>query len=559
MISNIFRSLHLQWRLNAAVLLCMTLASAFLAITSGYARLVATDELQQSLEETSAAGRTLLITGNRYSFSDELSQRLGKILDQALKDQLVIRHAASEPEQPTVIAVAGHSVLVRTLDLYSFNLLADNVRVIEGRLPTQVRLNEATDSWRPPPIEAVIGLSTAKLSGYAIGDRVSGDKGYHRLDIVGIVEPLDRGDDLWGQDLSAFEILTGKDQADSEGIALPLIIASTSMQSNYPERPVFLHQVSWRVTMNRHLIDVDDVETLRSDLANLQTQSATIRARTETDLVGILADFQVRVSRLRTMITLLTAQALIFVFYALATVASSQVVRSQVELATLSGRGASVWQILLAYTAEKLILAMVAALLLGPGLAQGVLTLWGTGSGEFSPIGLAGEAWLLSGLAAVLGWFALILPAYSTVRKRSADEQSWRHRPPRQSLVQRRYLDLFLLVIGGLLTWQLHQTGSFLMQGVRETRLADPLLLTGPSLMLIAITMVFLRLLPILFHLAGQLVRPLRGVVLSPGPRPAAVGPAGLAGQPHGRSGFVFGYPCQYLGHWPRETPGPTG
>jgi hypothetical protein len=515
MIGSSYQRFRHRWRLNSAVLLCLTLASALLAVSSGYGRQVATEELQQSLDETSPAGRTLLVTGSRYSFTDDMGQRLREILGEALKDHLVIRHAMSWPDQQPVINVAGQDAAVTTLNLYSFNLLAENVRVVEGRLPGQVRLYEATDSWRPPPIEAVIGRQAAEQSGYRIGDRVSGMKGYHRLNIVGIVEALDPSDDLWGQDLSAFEIAPGENGNGPENFGLPLIIASTSMQSNYPERPVFVHEVSWRITINRHSIDVDKVNALRSDLINFQTQSATKRASLQTDLVDILEDLQTRVSRLRTMVYLLSAQALVLVLYALSSFATSLIARTRVELATLAGRGASVWQVLQVYITEKLLMALVAALFLGPGLAQVSLYLWNMSSGDHSLAGLGREAWLLSGLAAGLGWLSLVSPAYSTVRKGSTELQSWRRRPSQRSLIQRRYIDVFLLVFGGLLTWQLNRSGSFLMQSIGESRLADPLLLTGPTLMVIAAAMTSLRALPTIFRLADRLSQPLRNVVIA--------------------------------------------
>jgi hypothetical protein len=72
---------------------------------------------------------------------------------------------------------------------------------------------------------------------------------------------------------------------------------------------------------------------------------------------------------------------------------------------------------------------------------------------------------------------------------------------------------MLLLVFGGLLTWQLNRSGSFLVKGVGQSRLADPLLLMGPTLMIIAGTLVFLRVLPILFRLLGRLFQPCSSLV----------------------------------------------
>jgi len=514
MIDHALRHLHRHWRLNLAVLLCLTLASALLGSFSGYTEAIATRELNQNLDEARPAERNLLITGTRYSFSEELYERLQEILGNALRDRLVIRHAASPADHQPLIEGTIRKRVVTLLDVYSFNKLSENVRLVEGRLPAQVLLREAHGSWRPPPIEAVIGVRAAEQSGYGVGDRLTASKTYHRLDIVGIVEPLDPHDDVWGEDLSAFDVATVTGDLNTDAIALPLIIAPASMQSSYPDRPIFLHVVSWRITLNHQLISADRAEGLHSDLINFQTQSATKRAAISTGLVRILADYLARLSRVRMTLFLLNAQALIFVLYTLTMFSSFVVDRSRVELATLSGRGASAWQIARVFALENLILALPAALLLGPALAQGVILLWSKSTGEVLRITMPREAWLLSGAAAGFGWLALVLPVFLSARRYVLGRQQLRARPARLSVAQRRYLDLYLLAFGGLLYWQLNQAGSFVMRRLGDTQLADPLLLLGPLILLIAIAMIFLRILPFLLRLVAWFVQHRRGLVL---------------------------------------------
>jgi len=514
MIDLTLRHLTRHWRLNAAVLLCLTLASALLAGSSSYAAATAARELNQSLAEASPAERNLLITGNRYTFSEALYESLRERLGEVLKDRLVIRHVTLPADRQPLTEEADQKRTVVLLDVYSFNTLPENVRVVEGRLPTQVRLREAEEYWRPPPIEAVIGARAAEQSGYTVGDRLTASKTFHRLDIVGIVEPLDPHGDVWGEDLSAFEIATDTHDLDADELTLPLIIAPGSMQSNYPEAPIFWHEVSWRITLNHRLISPDKAESLHSDLINFQTQSATVRAKTDTGLVRILADYLARLSRMRMTLFLLTAQTLVFVLYTLTIFTSFVVDRSQVELATLSARGGSAWQIARVFGLENLILALPAALILGPGLAQGAIRLWGNATGELVPSALPGEAWLLSGIAAGLGWLALVLPVFLAARRNVSGWQQARARPPQVSAVQKRYLDLYLLAFGGLLYWQLNQSGSVVMDRLENIQLADPLLLIGPSLLLIGAAMVFLRVLPFLLRLIARLTQRLRGWAL---------------------------------------------
>ncbi|MGD9029633.1 MAG: hypothetical protein PVG25_07445, partial [Anaerolineae bacterium] len=522
MIKLTLRHLGRHWRLNGGVLLCLTLASTLLVSLSGHSAAVAEHELSQTLAEASPHERSLLLSGSRYTFNEELYRDLDERLGDILGERLVIRHATLVADPEPSSGGTGEKGEVTLVEAYSFSVMPDAVRVLEGRLPVQVRLSEAQGSWRPPPIEAVIGLGAAELSGYTIGDRVVASKGYHRLDIVGIVEPLEPQADLWGEDLSAFAI----DPADAvhphpveltaEGIALPLIVASASMRSVYPDVPIFLHDVTWRVTLNHDAVKVDDVKQLHSDLINFQTQSATVGAGTSTRLVQLLAAYVARLSRVRMTLLLLMAQSLYVVFYTLTVFTSAMGDRSRTELATLSARGASLWQITGIFAIEGLILVLPAALLFGPGLAQAVSWLWRPSSGSVETIALSREAWVLSGVVAGLGWVALLVPVFVEVRRGFTGWLDRRVRPSQLSAAQERYLDLYLLAFGGLLTWQLNRSGSFVMRAVGSRRLgnlllADPLLLIGPSLLLIAGAMVFLRAIPLLLRPLARLAQRLRG------------------------------------------------
>jgi hypothetical protein len=501
------RHLRRHWRLNLAVLLCLTLASALLASLSGYNAALAARELSRALDEAGPAERTLLITGASSTFRDELYANLQKSLGKTLQDRLVIRHAALPADPP---------LPVERLDVYSFDRLAERVRLVEGRLPDQINLMEA-HGW-PPPVEAVIGQRAAEQAGVAIGDRLTASGLYRRLDIVGIVEPLDPSADLWGGDLGAFGVVTDTADLGADAVALPLIIAPESMRS-YLGSPIFPHEISWRITLNTRRLSPATAEALYTDLLNFRAQAATQGATASSGLLQILPDSLARLSRLRVALWLLTAQTLAVVLVALTMFTSFVVDRARAEVATLSARGANTWQITRVFALENLILALPAVLLLGPGLAQVILLLWSQSSGQPLPNRLSGEPWLLSALAAAVGWLALVVPIFWTARRRSHEPQPAGARPPQQSALHKRYVDLYLLAFGGLLVWQLNRSGSFLARAVAGSRLgnvplADPLLLLGPFVLLIAAALVFLRIVPFLLRLVARLFRHQRGLVL---------------------------------------------
>ena len=373
MMDLVFRHLRRHWRLSLAILLCLALASALMASLSGHAAAVSAGELQRRLEGAGPAERSLLITGTLYTFGDELYASLQQRLGRLLKDRMVIRQATLLADSRRPGEGAGREQAFTYLEVYSFDKLAENVRLVEGRLPGQISLSQAVGN-SPPPVEAVLGASAAGQSGLGPGDRLTAGGMYHRLDIVGIVEPLDPDDDVWGGDLAAFAILSGTRDLEAGGQALPLIIASESMRS-YLGRPVFPHEVSWRVTLNTGRIGPGRAEALHAALINFQAQATTRGAQVHTGLDQLLAETLARLSRLRVAVLLLAAQTLALALYALTMVNAFVVDRFRGEVATLSARGLGAWRIAGRFALESLLLALPAALLLGPGLAWAVLSL----------------------------------------------------------------------------------------------------------------------------------------------------------------------------------------
>jgi hypothetical protein len=523
-----FRHLRRHWRLNVAALVGLILAVALLASLPGYAAAIAARELGQNLEEAHFAERSLLITGKRSAFNNDVYESLRRELGELFKDRLEVRDAllSADPRPPSE-QVEGTSPSISSLHMYSLDRLAEIVRVLEGRLPDPILMSDFVDPLKPPPIPTVIGVRAAESTGIAVGDRLTAGNDFHRLDIVGIVEPLDPSDDLWGGDLSAFELAIDATNPNEDVVTLPLIIASGSMRTISPKtfRNVFPHEVLWRVLLQHQRINADNAAAVHARLINIQTQMETSDATVSTGLVQILADYMAQLSRVRTSLFLLVAQAFFFVLYALGVLSSLMLDQSQSELATLSGRGANTWQITLIFAVENLALAAPAALLLGPGLALGGLRVWAEVSGQGVPAALPRESWLLSGVAGGLGWLALVVPVALAARGNLVAWRQSRARPARRSAAQKLYLDVFLLILGGLLYWQLNQSGSFVVQRLGDIQLADPLLLLGPTFLLVATALIFLRLFPALLQMVAWVFQRMRGLMLPLGLRRLARDP----------------------------------
>ena len=479
MIRITLRHLIRHWRLNLTVFLTLALGSTILISLSGYESVISNQELDRAFTQASPAERSLLITSTSATFDAAIYQHLQSSLGTALKERFEIRRATLQVSPRFAADLAISSV-----DLYSFDSIAGHVRLVEGRLPKPVRLSEAVGR-APPSVEAVIGAGAAEAAGYQLGDRVAVSL-YHRFEIVGIVEPFDANDDAWGGDLSAFE---GTPQAD----VLSLIISPGSMRANILQ-PIFPHRVYWRVTLDREHIWSEQVEDLRLNLLNFESQIGTHGATVISDLTRIFDEHQARLAPLHTMFFLLCLQSALILLFALAALASTRDQSSQQELSTFSARGAGLLQRIGSTALEALIISMPAALICGTVLAQVLILVWQRDSNTLAVYPFPGSIWLISAILAGAGWLALTLPVlFATPRETLGDAR------PNRPWVQIYSLDVYLFAFGGLLFWQLGQSDSFVTDQLgNNTHLFDPLLLAGPSLMLAASALLGIRLLPIL-------------------------------------------------------------
>ena len=275
--------------------------------------------------------------------------------------------------------------------------------------------------------------------------------------------------------------------------------------------------VAWRLILDQSRITPDNAEAIEGKITGLTTLLSSSGTSMSSNLPNILLAYRENLATVRMVLLLLGVQAYLFVLYALAIVTSAAMESLQGEMVVLAGRGASTAQILGTYILEGLLLALLAGGALGPLAAQGFLLGWGRLAGVSIPGELPMDARLLALAGAGFGWLVLCLSIYPAARRSVLEWQLRRARPEQLASWQQRGVDLFLLLIGGLAYAQLSSSGSFVLARLRQTDLADPLLLLGPTLFMLAMAMVALRLFPYLFSGLAWLANRSRGLVLSLG------------------------------------------
>ncbi len=518
MIGYTLRHMIRHWRLNLALLLGLSLASGLLAGLPSYAESIAAQTLAAELAAETPAGRIAEIRAPQEMLNGALFAQIDQVLGDLLAMRIEKHAFQMEAGLDPVASVDGGSRLrVHLIRTLSFEHLRDLTRLVQGSYPTYAPPHTQEEilqaMFQIPVLEAAISTQVADQTGMQIGDVVYAG-GDYRFRIVGLIDPIDPQSDVWWGDLNPFElgIFRGLNE---DTRTLPLIIDVQGMRELIP-----VHDSSWLLLLNTQNIQSQDVQTIEQSLINLKTRMSSAGAQVITNLPNLLLAYRENLATVQMVLLLLGVQAYLFVYYALFLLTGHGLQRLQGEMSVMAGRGASSGQILLPYVLEGLLLALLAGGFLGPWGAQGFLQAWHmiTAQGAAGiPVALSPAARSLAWAGAGCGWAAICAAALPATRRSVLQWQQQRARPLEKTAWQTSYIDLVLLVIGGLAYWQLSTSGSFVISRLSRTDLADPLLLLGPSLFLLALALAGMRFFPYALRALAWLARRNRGLVLSLG------------------------------------------
>jgi hypothetical protein len=501
-----------HWRLNLALLAGLTLGAALLAGLPTYARGIAAHGLEQDLEGAAPAARNILVEAPNSALTAALDAYVKENLPGLVSERLVVQNTEVTTYPDAIVPIDSSSRLaLQRLSLWAFDKMTQNLHLLTGEWPGIPQPSSNPNSSELPVFEAVISRQAAERAGVMLGDRVVDDSG-SVFEIMGIVEPFAPQADLWWGDVSPFEVVLLQDPIKPDEFILPLIIHQGTMRTYFTQ-----YRAAWRFILDRSQINVENVEAIEKGLVNLKSRLEVTGATLKSGLPNLLLAFRNNQATARIVLFLLSVQAFLFVLYTLTLLVSLLIERSQSELAAMVGRGAHSLQITASFALQGLLLALLAGGLFGPLLARLALEVWSRAGGQTSLTQLPAEAWQLSLAAAAFGWVSLALTIYFSARRNLLEWQRHVSRPARMAAWQRGYLDFFLLVLGALAYWQLSNSGSFVLRRLREIDLADPLLLLGPSLLLIAAALITLRAFPYLLSLVARLARAGDGFVLPVG------------------------------------------
>jgi putative ABC transport system permease protein len=269
-----------------------------------------------------------------------------------------------------------------------------------------------------------------------------------------------------------------------------------------------VYVVFWHLVMDGSAVRVDDVPGLTRRINTLQRSTLNLMdgVRLQQSPLQSLIQYRSSANLLTIFLYAFSIPIVGLVLAFISLVAGLSVERQRNQIAVLRSRGATSLQILGMISVEGLMLGLVALAVSLPLSLQLVKWIGRTrsfldfsGDASLDP-SLTFTALRLGLLAVMIGLVAQVLPAIQASRHTIVSYTQERARLLRPPWWQRAWLDVLLLIPAGYGTYLLSQQGSLVMPDAAATGdpFGNPLLFLVPALAIFALTLVLLRLIPLL-------------------------------------------------------------
>lgn len=503
--------------LVAAAWLTVLLSTAVLTALLAYGSTVPEEGLTQVLTADPARAAVLVTAG---AGSDA-----GATVDPALR-ALVSRTLSAVPHEVTGAVQSAPFLLTSgargdasgaLTSFWAMDGLARHAELRSGSWPSAA--GQGTD-----PVEVAVGAAAAAAMGVEVGDRLALQSATFAPDVTAVVtavyEPRDPTDPVWRLDpTGGAGVRPGEHPAYG-----PLAVPPESIAARAPASA----GASWLVVPDLTEVHADDLAALTDGLAALQA-GATAELGTSahvTSGLGSLLEQAARslvVSRSTTPVPALLLA--LIAAYAITHVGRLLLGERSVERALLRARGASRWQDVRGALLEAVLLVLPAALL-APLVVLALAPLARGAYGTTRPVPLT----LILPIVAVVAAVAVVVLALPAL---TAPDPAGSGRPPRDAprpAWQRAGLDLVVVALAVATYLLLRTAGSpFAAANLRDVQ-ADPVFVLAPVALLLSVSLLALRVLPLLGRVVDRTTSRTRGAGVALGLWPVARRPARHAG-----------------------------
>ena len=386
--------------------------------------------------------------------------------------------------------------------------LESNVRFTAGGPASEV-VNLDGDL---PVVEIMIPHERATDLGLKVGDVLEvgatpNEFGRFIAVVAGIFEPIDLEDQFWG------------------GIGIAFVAPSAQNQQFPPPLAMFLRgDAIWVITANSPIavgngwwflyLDTDALKNeLRGDLISGIRDFEDIvkkripRARVGTGPLATYESLERRAIFSQTPTYLMGALLISIAAYFLYLVSGILVQKRREDISMLRSRGVSTVQVGWLYALE-LFPIVVVPVIAAPFIAMLIVSQLGRigayeiiTRGDALPVELSWIPFAAAIGAGIATKLILVAPAVIQARNSVVAEKKLAARPTQRPLFQRFFLDFIVLILGGLVIWELRTQQSIVVTDAQGEQSVDIAALFGPVLILVAAALIFLRVFPTLLRI----------------------------------------------------------
>ena len=524
----ILKRLADDWKLLAAIFAGIAVAASLLAGAPIYLSTLerqaidtAIDRTDQSFLNIYAISPYIALSGDSLNdtdqaFGDAVQNNIADIYRDRvryLKSPTFLVGTDRAPLPDALLPDGGGSRVSRGY-FQHIERLEEHVAFLDGRMASDEIV------WRDgaPIIQAVISDQSARVFDLEVGDSVvfapsQGDPTRAVVEIVGVVEPTDPAEEYWQQNPSIFldpapleELPDADVEIDPEEPPLAVFVTQPALLNGVGAAyPGTLASSSWFVFIDKEKLKLWSKEETRRRMAGLESDisNAMPGSAAFSGVERLLDNFERRSFFTSVPLLLLLAVTAITVLYYILMMVSYLVTSRESDVALLRSRGVSAWYLARIYALEGIAIAAIAAAI-APFIAMGAIFLAGKLSyfdeitgGEFLPVALEPMPFIVAGVTGLLCLAMYVAPGVVGARTGLIVHKLRSSRPPSTPFFQRYYIDVGLMIVGGLVFWELFARGQIISGGLFGERGVNEALLFAPVLLLTVVALLFMRFFPL--------------------------------------------------------------
>ncbi|MCH7906156.1 MAG: FtsX-like permease family protein [Chloroflexi bacterium] len=483
--------------------------------------------VRSTIDNASLVGRNVIIVNDadvqvRIPVLDEYTANVEAALEEQFGDiSGPIHQVTLLPPHARVVEPAAPPLSVQDFTAIRFEYVEgaeDHITYVEGRAPASVP--------DPAPGEPIIEVGLwvdhllLEIERIAVGEvftarttRGPGEPVKFRLS--GLFQVRDMNDDFW---MNRARALISPDPIPGFFGPVPgFFINREALERIAAAGPYGRFTASWVLPVDageiRELGASDITARVDGLYGNIQS-----KAPGSTVVTGLGVSFDALAQRLafsRIPMALIATLLLAFVGYYLYMTARSLAERRQQEMGVLQSRGASLAQVGRLYGLEALVTVGV-PVIIGPLLALALISQAGrlplysdaTGGGAL-PVSLDWINYALSFATGLVAFVVVVGPALAFGHGSVVAGKRDTGRPDETPFMHRYFLDFALLAVAGYLAWELNLRGGVPVRVSNSGEIqTDNAILFLPALLLVAVSLVFLRLFPLSMRLLARVVVP---------------------------------------------------